>query len=106
MPYKPNYKDPHIIINQTISSKQYDQQRGSANERGYNYQWQQIRSIKLSTDPLCENCLMHGVAHVATDVHHRDGNNKNNDLSNLESLCHNCHSALTARTQGFNKIRG
>ena len=106
MPYKPDYKDKHITDNQRQATKQYDQQRGSANERGYNYQWQQIRTIKLNNDPLCELCLMQGAAHIATDVHHRDGNPKHNELYNLESLCHKCHSALTARTQGFNKPKG
>lgn len=28
------------------------------------------------------------------DVHHKDGNYKNNDPSNLETLCHSCHMKL------------
>ena len=28
------------------------------------------------------------------DVHHKDGNWKNNDQNNLETLCHSCHMKL------------
>ena len=28
------------------------------------------------------------------DVHHKDGNWKNNEMSNLETLCHSCHMKL------------
>ena len=53
----------------------------------------------------CQNCgndgnWMQGV--VKLQLHHKDGNNHNNQLSNLEYLCPNCH-ALTDTFAGKNK---
>lgn len=46
--------------------------------------------------PVCERCGFDNI--LALDVHHKDGNRKNNDLSNLEVLCCNCH-AIEHRTK-------
>jgi predicted HNH restriction endonuclease len=35
------------------------------------------------------------------EIHHKDGNNSNNELSNLEIICPNCHS-LTENFRGAN----
>jgi 5-methylcytosine-specific restriction endonuclease McrA len=44
----------------------------------------------------CEAC---GEIHPAVlDTHHKDGNPKNNDPSNLQTLCANCHRSNTTRT--------
>lgn len=40
------------------------------------------------------------------DIDHKDGNHKNNDVSNLQVLCANCHrlkSYITKQGYGFNK---
>lgn len=39
---------------------------------------------------------------IPLELHHKDGNNKNNCLSNLELLCPNCHSQ-TENFRGKNK---
>jgi hypothetical protein len=55
-------------------------------------------------DKKCENCLMiswQGVS-IPLELHHKDGNRKNNLFSNLELLCPNCH-ALTDNYRGKNK---
>lgn len=52
----------------------------------------------------CENCLMiswQGFP-IPLELHHKDGNRKNNQFSNLELLCPNCH-ALTDNYRGKNK---
>jgi len=36
---------------------------------------------------ICNECK----SWVRLEVHHKDGNHKNNDASNLQWLCHNCH---------------
>jgi hypothetical protein len=40
--------------------------------------------------PFCETCG----STTALDVHHKDGNIKNNELGNLQTLCHPCHMKL------------
>ena len=40
---------------------------------------------------------------IPLELHHKDGNNKNNNLSNLELLCPNCHSQ-TENFRGKNKV--
>jgi len=77
--------------------KQYEDQRGSSTQRGYGAKWQKIRTMKLNIDPLCAECLRNGRTRVATQVHHKDGNVRNNSLENLESLCLECHSRITAK---------
>jgi hypothetical protein len=39
---------------------------------------------------------------IPLELHHKDGNNTNNNLDNLELLCPNCH-ALTDNYRGKNK---
>lgn len=42
-------------------------------------------------DPTCERCgFNHNIASIV--IHHKDRNRDNNDLSNLEVLCANCHA--------------
>lgn len=54
----------------------------------------------------CEKCGWGEVnlysGNVALDIHHKDGNRKNNTLENLEVLCPNCHS-LTETYKYLNK---
>jgi 5-methylcytosine-specific restriction protein A len=70
---------------------EYEQRRGTAVERGYNWNWHKIRNIKLAAFPLCERCEKTGRIVVAVLVHHKDRNPRNNDPVNLESLCEKCH---------------
>jgi hypothetical protein len=54
--------------------------------------------------PVCSSCntsLWKGKP-IPLELHHIDGNNKNNVLSNLEILCPNCHSQ-TENFRGKNK---
>ncbi len=67
--------------------------------------WKHLRKVKLTTDPLCEDCK----AKLATDVHHiksiNSGGSKT-DYSNLRSECHECHSRRTlAERLGRDDIR-
>jgi len=47
---------------------------------------------------ICENCGNNewmGFP-ISLELHHKDGNSVNNNLSNLELLCPNCHSMTTS----------
>ena len=81
--------------------RRYDRERGSAAERGYDAHWRKVRAWKLSVSPICQDCLEKGKVTPAKEVHHNDGNPRNNTPENLKSLCHSCHSRRTAKEQGF-----
>ena len=54
---------------------------------------------------VCHNCGCDGNwqgGQIALEVHHEDGDNTNNEISNLHYLCPNCH-ALTENYRGKNK---
>lgn len=65
------------------------------------------RRVIIEQDSKCNSC---GVsewmgARLSLEVDHIDGNTDNNDRTNLEALCPNCHS-LTNTFRGRNKARG
>lgn len=53
----------------------------------HSMQWRAIRERKLSQDPLCERCLKDNLTVPAILVHHKDGNELNNEPENHESIC-------------------
>lgn len=59
--------------------------------------WQRLRATVLAERPLCAHCFERGQIVPATDVDHADGDPSNNLRSNLQSLCHACHSVKTMR---------
>lgn len=58
--------------------------------------WRRIRA-KILCEELytCRNCGGYG-----NQVDHVDGDPMNNFRSNLQTLCHSCHSEKTVREQG------
>ena len=62
--------------------------------------WRKMRALKLSRDPLCEDCEACGVLTAATQVHHIVGLRTQPDLAfrmdNLASLCTACHARREA----------
>ena len=59
--------------------------------------WQKLRDHVLTLEPLCRECERVGRITPATDVDHRNGDPSDNSATNLQALCHACHSAKTAR---------
>lgn len=47
------------------------------------------QTIKKYGKIICERCRIEDISMLC--VHHKDSNNKNNALDNLETLCANCH---------------
>jgi hypothetical protein len=65
-----------------------NQYRGSAN---LNDRTGGNRGYRLHKGSTCERCGFVAEHPRQLDVHHRDGNWRNNDLANLQTLCANCH---------------
>ena len=80
------------------AQQQHDDQRGTAAQRGYDGRWQRRRLMFSYAHPLCVECQRDSRVTPATDVHHvrpvREGGT--DEDSNLQALCHACHSRLTA----------
>lgn len=92
-------------------AKNYEKyERDPESKKRYGAQWRRIRNLYLHQHPLCEECLLKGVYTKATEIHHRVplSYGGTHDPSNLESLCHACHSKITADMgdRWHNKGRG
>ena len=87
-------------IHKKQAQAQQDANRGSAAERGYDSRWRKIRAQVLREEPLCRECKRNGRITAAVDVDHIDGNVENTERSNLQPLCHSCHSRKTGRENG------
>ena len=62
--------------------------------------WRELRAKVLDAEPYCRGCRKRGVAKLASQVDHEDGNSCNNELWNLQPLCASCHSRKTAMENG------
>jgi 5-methylcytosine-specific restriction protein A len=73
--------------------------RPSSAQRGYDTRWQKFRATFLQSHP---TCIVVGCTRDATDVDHIDNQGPHGprgyDVTNLQALCHQHHSAKTAAT--------
>lgn len=92
------YCDEH----QRLKQAEYDAQRGTAAQRGYDARWRRLRKMYLNAHPLCADPwgdhAERGELVAATEVDHivprsRDGSDAD---ENLQALCKSCHSRKTA----------
>ena len=80
-----------------------DAARRREKKRGYKFTssvWRAIRAEQLGNEPLCRLCAERDRVTPANVVDHIDGNPRNNDPSNLQSLCRPCHSRVTVLHDG------
>lgn len=68
--------------------------------------WRKLRRSVLEREPLCRHCAARGLIVPSVDVDHIDNNPANDDPSNHQALCHECHSRKTARDMGHNVRMG
>lgn len=74
--------------------------RGSRQARGYGAAWDRIRLVALQRDNhLCQPCRSKGRVTLAREVDHIEPKHKGgtDDLSNLQSICTDCHRDKTSR---------
>lgn len=66
-------------------------------------EWKKLREHKRSINPLCEECLLVGMATPMDVADHiieiKDDWSRRLDLSNLMSLCYECHNVKTAKVR-------
>lgn len=99
---KSGYCEQHL----QQTRRQYDQQRGTAVQRGYDYRWQQYAKAYLAEHPLCVLCLKKQppVTRAATLVDHIIPHKGDPalfwDPSNHQALCTECHNIKTATEDG------
>ncbi|WP_082125520.1 HNH endonuclease [Silvibacterium bohemicum] len=79
--------------------KQRERWRGSSSARGYDADWQRVRGQALKRDRyLCQHCQTKQRITAATEVHHLSKIKTHPHLrlmlSNLLSVCHDCHEEL------------
>jgi 5-methylcytosine-specific restriction protein A len=83
------------------AKKKLDASRPNATVRGYGLAWRKKRDAYLCQHPWCESGT-HAENIPATDVDHKVSKRigGSDDASNLEALCHECHSRKTALEDG------
>lgn len=88
-------------VRQRQKWQDYDANRPSSTERGYDQRWRRCREAFLRAHPLCSDCCAAGLYRAAEEVHHtvkvRDDPSRRLDWTVLVSLCKSCHSVRTAR---------
>lgn len=96
---------PNRVPRGTCPEHRTPDRRPSARQRGYDAEWEAIAAAYLAAHPWCETPTC---PEAATDVDHIDGSGPrgNNDWSNLQALCHPCHSRKTALHDGGFGRRG
>jgi len=78
-----------------------NEQRATAGQRGYDYQWQCYRAAFLKYEPFCWSCRAEGKLTKATVVDHikpiENGQHDKLfwDKANHQALCRDCHSYKT-----------
>jgi len=80
--------------------QEYDRQRGTAQERGYDARWNRVSRLYRRSHPICEYCEKNGIVTPAEEVHHivpvKEGGDKYS-FANLMSLCRMCHNQIEPR---------
>ena len=86
----------------------WQQDKGTAAQRGYGYAWRKLRQRVLKRDgELCQSCLKEGRITRANHVDHivPKASGGGDKMSNLQSLCKPCHEAKTAKERKVKATR-
>lgn len=109
MPTRPQQFHPIPASVRRAQSRQYEQQRGSSTQRGYDYRWQKASKLYLKSHPYCVHCEARGhiergsksnplcVDHV---IPHRGDYALFWDQDNWQSLCKYHHDRKTVQEDG------
>ncbi|HTE37526.1 MAG TPA: HNH endonuclease signature motif containing protein [Reyranella sp.] len=106
MPMRPPQHRPawHKPIDESERQRkrEYDRNRPSSTDRGYDVAWRKLRAVFIKQHPVCQRV---GCNAASIDADHilsvRDHPELRLEWSNLRALCRSHHSERTAREQGF-----
>nr|WP_187354041.1 HNH endonuclease [Brevibacillus laterosporus] len=94
-------REAYCPIHQKKQVQQYDRERGSSTQRGYDAKWRKARIGFLKKHPLCKHCYDKGLLNGATRVDHLIAHKGDKtlfwDRNNWQPLCEQCHNRKTAR---------
>lgn len=113
MPYKPKKPcaypgcaklthERYCEKHKQVTDKQYNQYERDKNSQAFyeSVVWRRLRRIKLSEQPLCEECLKENKTVKASMADHivpvKQGGAAL-DIFNLQSLCNACHSRKSVK---------
>lgn len=103
-PRCPNLTDTGYCEEHKQQARKYDQERGSAADRGYDSRWRKARIGFLMKHPLCVECERKGRIVPATVVDHITPHKGDKQLfwdkANWQTLCKTCHDRKTATEDG------
>lgn len=85
------------VCSKTCHKKLLSEMRMGEKNPRFNNGWRQYHRIKKHIK-FCENCGRN----YNLEVHHLDGNNKNNKPENLIKVCRRCHMLLDDRMLNLN----
>ncbi|AYB37431.1 HNH endonuclease signature motif containing protein [Brevibacillus laterosporus] len=88
-------------MHQKKQVQQYDRERGSATQRGYDAKWRKARIGFLRKHSFCKHCFDKGFLTGATVVDHIIPQKGDKTLfwyrNNWQPICEQCHNRKTAR---------
>lgn len=91
------YRAPHERSREQ-RAREYDDRRGSASERGYDWRWHKASRAYLAEHPLCVMCEARGETSAATVVDHVIPHKGDAllfwDRTNWQGLCVTDHSRV------------
>ena len=106
MPTRPPSHRPHGWRPPELVRAEADKRRPTAARRGYDAEWEALRKDVLAERPWCEaekGCSSTFRLNVHHRVSVRAAPERRLDRTNLQVLCHNCHSRLTALETGLGR---
>ena len=102
-PNKAKSGDSYCKEHIQVQRRQYDKQRGSSAERGYDAKWKKYREWYLRNHPLCRICEVEGKTIIATVIDHIVSIRRKGsfwDPNNHQALCKPCHDRKTVTEDG------
>lgn len=90
--YKHKYFDSNLTNgNFELNIPKKGQQGFQKRPNGVSVIFDAIRQDKINDNCVCEKCGTYYSKDKNFELHHKDGNRKNNDINNFEWLCNSCH---------------